>query len=1683
MNKKLRQTLSLLMSTTMIGMQSGVSIYAKENNSKLCEHHLEHTEWCHYMEELGEESCDYECEYCEITDVDKDLESKIENDLVEDMNVEEPNTEEENNLPEDSLINQENGNMILEDEIASYAAAVDPQVVYTEATKSNLDQSGNGSKSNPYNRFEDAIANVADGGTIIIKSGKGAFLNTQDEYGQIPFIINKDVTIQSETEGSMADLTVRAGGIVLEGDVTFKNINFQFANKVHDSIFANGYKLEIIDSERGPGSRQVDLFAGSLYEKNTNDLIQGYVYDENGNRELVTPKVGTNASILLKTTDKSIHSEFGKVFAGSMNGDFKGNVNIEIKDNGDLDIVSVHSSGAEEAKPGSMFDFEEPAPPEEKPDDYTVDGTVKINLENYRTNVDGAGATEAHVTFNTQYPINNLEVKDITSMTIEGGRLIPDSITFKNGEGDLIISEPNAELDLTNIKDLTINNFTGGGKITSAREGHLTIQGDITGETTFQVAGGPMDGSTSGPAINDHTYITSQANNGDDKSFEFIPHVLQPGYKLEKLGNEWKIVSDSNQATLPDKLTSLEFINDEATIEVIDVDPDSDKTYWGSAEFEFNLKPELGDSALIDDLPFEVSISGKKATKDQGNNIWIVDEYGLQAEIFDSGNYVLSILPYIDASGLSKSFTSGTYDVELSLPDYNVSDNAVLYVKAEKDTSVDQPENSKTQITLKVDNQVIDENTPVTFTNKLNVTAGIQKNPNSPAPFAVQNEVDLIVNGKVIESTEVNNQTASFTVGVTTDNGFKDGVNEIKVLFGGSDTLTGSTASQTLKVKKVKPDIKLSPNIQKVYDGKPHALTATVTNVTNTTPTISYYKNPDYTGTSTTLSPTDAGTYYAEVSIPENDMYEGITLQQGTITITKATPSLVLSGEVINNTNATNDLKVYATMRFPESGRIPAGQIEFTCTNGQYKKVATANLIHGASNYTFKGLPEGKYTITANYIPKIEGIIDENYNEVKGIQETFEVLNDFVSIQNVDLESSELELSLNDTGKTLNYQIKPDNATNQDVVWESSNPNIISIDPKTGKIEVKGEGSVFITIRTKGGNYSDSLQLKVVGNASNREPVQSITFDQNNLKLDLNGTKTQKLKASIAPHNATNQNISWKSQDDTIATVDDDGNVIAKSVGRTKIMAITQDGGKTAVCEVQVIDSHQPNILVTDIIIQEGNLTLEQGQRKMIIPTIAPVTASDKGIEWESSNLDVAEVTETGTIIAKSAGTATITATAKDGSDVTTSMTVTVTKGGNPPTEIEVTGVTLDKNELSLTKGESHTLKATLTPTDASNKNVEWKSDNEAIATVTADGKVIAKSAGTVTITVTALGNKNITATCTVIVTDDLSPEVVPVTGVKLDREKVRLSKGGKDTLTAIIEPQNATHKDVTWKSANPSIVSVDEYGNITAHSKGETKITVTTKEGGFTATAKITVDSSGGSNTNNNNNSNTNTNNNNNSNTNNNNNNSNTETEKESVTIKPDTNENQSKPSVEVSQFKDVSNHWAKDDVAFVVEKGLFYGLSETEFGINEPMTRGMIVTVLHRLADSPQVNSIPFLDVKAGAFYANAVAWANATGITSGVSKTEFAPNDNVTREQLAVMLYQYATSIGLVTEATITQDTQFKDADQISKWSEEAMKWAVDKGILLGTADGTLDPQGIATRAQVATVIKRFVGVIKG
>ena len=171
------------------------------------------------------------------------------------------------------------------------------------------------------------------------------------------------------------------------------------------------------------------------------------------------------------------------------------------------------------------------------------------------------------------------------------------------------------------------------------------------------------------------------------------------------------------------------------------------------------------------------------------------------------------------------------------------------------------------------------------------------------------------------------------------------------------------------------------------------------------------------------------------------------------------------------------------------------------------------------------------------------------------------------------------------------------------------------------------------------------------------------------------------------------------------------------------------------------------------------------------------------------------------------------------------------------PSAISVTGVTLNKSTLSIQVGGSETLTATVAPKDASNKKVTWKSSNAAVATVDAAGKVTAVKAGEATITVTTDdGGK--TATCKVTVSD----KEVKVTGVKLNKATLTLIEGASETLTATVAPADATNQKVTWKSSDAAVASVDANGKVTGVKAGEATITVTTDDGGKTATCKVTV-------------------------------------------------------------------------------------------------------------------------------------------------------------------------------------------------------------------------------------------------
>ena len=251
-------------------------------------------------------------------------------------------------------------------------------------------------------------------------------------------------------------------------------------------------------------------------------------------------------------------------------------------------------------------------------------------------------------------------------------------------------------------------------------------------------------------------------------------------------------------------------------------------------------------------------------------------------------------------------------------------------------------------------------------------------------------------------------------------------------------------------------------------------------------------------------------------------------------------------------------------------------------------------------------------------------------------------------------------------------------------------------------------------------------------------------------------------------------------------------------------------------------------VKVTAVTLNTTSLTLIEGETAEIVATISPSNADNKKIVWATSNSSIATVND-GKVIAIKAGTATITATTDDGGKTATCRVEVKSK------TIAVESVSLDKSTAELTEGDELTLISLIKPDNATNKDITWSSDNEAVATIN-EGKVTAVKAGTATITVkTEDGGK--TATCKVTV----NPKVYPVTGVSLDKTTITLTEGDAQTLVATVAPENATNKNVTWSSSDESVVTVSN-GEITAVKAGEATITVKTEDGSKTATCKVTV-------------------------------------------------------------------------------------------------------------------------------------------------------------------------------------------------------------------------------------------------
>ena len=393
---------------------------------------------------------------------------------------------------------------------------------------------------------------------------------------------------------------------------------------------------------------------------------------------------------------------------------------------------------------------------------------------------------------------------------------------------------------------------------------------------------------------------------------------------------------------------------------------------------------------------------------------------------------------------------------------------------------------------------------------------------------------------------------------------------------------------------------------------------------------------------------------------------------------------------------------------------------------------------------------------------------------------------------------------------TLTATVIPDTVKDKTITWTSSNTSVAEI--VDGKITAKDVGTSIITA-TSVNNRKALCIVRVMPIF-----VESLSFDKNNAVM-VPGDNMQ-LNVTFTPADSTNKSVTYISTDESTATVSNTGLVKAIKPGKVTIIARSYNY-KEARCEVLV---HIPAKKVT---LNKTELTLDVGKSEKLVATLDPANSTST-IEWSSSNPSVADV-KNGVVTAKKGGSATITV--KTSNDKTATCKVNVKEK-----EVAVSAIKLNKTSLTLKKGASEKLTATITPSNATNKKLTWKSSSTSIVEVN-NGTLKAKKKGTATITVSSSNGKK--ATCKVTVTD----KTIAVTKVTLDKTSVKLTKGATAQLKATVSPSDATNKTITWSSSNTSVAKVKN-GKITAIKDGTATITAKSSNG-KKATCKVTVSGS----------------------------------------------------------------------------------------------------------------------------------------------------------------------------------------------------------------------------------------------
>ena len=427
-----------------------------------------------------------------------------------------------------------------------------------------------------------------------------------------------------------------------------------------------------------------------------------------------------------------------------------------------------------------------------------------------------------------------------------------------------------------------------------------------------------------------------------------------------------------------------------------------------------------------------------------------------------------------------------------------------------------------------------------------------------------------------------------------------------------------------------------------------------------------------------------------------------------------------------------------------------------------------------------------------------------------------------VAVTEVRLNKASVTLVEGDTDELM-ATVMPENATDKGIEWKSSDESVATVS-QTGLVTALKEGSSAITVITNDGGFKATCDVTV-----NKKVIAVTGVVLGKTELTLVEGEEEKLAVAVTPENATDKSVVWESGNESVATVSQEGLVIAVGEGKATITVKTNDGGFSASCEVTV---KKKVIAVTGVKLSAASMTLREGDKGTLTATVEPANATNKNVKWWTSDLDIVSVGSTlggstGYVEARKAGTATVTVKTEDG-EFSASCEITVEKK-----EVPVTGIALEQSSLLLPVGNTFTIRAHVQPSNATDQDIQWGSSNGGVATVDQTGKVTAVAAGTVDILATLAGKF---ARCT-----------VQVDNVKLSMKNSSYNILPMTKLINIKSNIDANfeldYSKFSFSYSDPEVATIKSNFDIALHGKkGTTKVNVLYKYGNGELKTSFTI-------------------------------------------------------------------------------------------------------------------------------------------------------------------------------------------------------------------------------------------------